>query len=223
MKVVAINSSPRKHFNTASLVDSFLRGVKAAVPDADTMHVHLYDLQYKGCISCMSCKLKDGKNYGHCSLRDDITPIIEAASTADILLFASPIYFGDINGTMHSFLERLLFAYESYEIPYRTLAPRRMQVVTLYTMNVTEDMFIKKGYHAAIDMIERFIGNVFSLPHRICAYNTSQVKDYSRYRIESFSATEKQTYCTEHWETDLSRTYEKGRKMAEEIVGKINE
>ncbi len=50
MKVFAFNGSPRKEWNTATLLKKALKG--AEPPGAETELVHLYDLKYKGCISC---------------------------------------------------------------------------------------------------------------------------------------------------------------------------
>ena len=52
MKVMAINGSPRKKWNTATLLDKALEG--AASQGAETELIHLYDLNYKGCISCFA-------------------------------------------------------------------------------------------------------------------------------------------------------------------------
>jgi len=46
VKVLAINGSPRKKWNTATLLEKALEG--AASLSADTELVHLYDLDYKG-------------------------------------------------------------------------------------------------------------------------------------------------------------------------------
>lgn len=218
MKVIAIDGSPRKHFNTAALVDSFIEGVKIKCPSAECSHIHLYDLTYKGCVSCLGCRLSNSKTYGVCIHKDDITPVIAESSGADILVLASPIYFGDINGAMHSFLERLLFPYETYEAGNHTIAPHRMPVVTIYTMNVTEDAFFSKGYNAAIDMIEHFISNVFTKPQRICSYNTCQVRDYSHYRIEVFSEADKLAYHKAHWDADNHRTFDMGKSIVSQLI-----
>ena len=58
--VIAINGSPRKTWNTAMLLGHALEG--AASKGAKTELVHLYDLDYKGCTSCFSCKLVGGKS-----------------------------------------------------------------------------------------------------------------------------------------------------------------
>lgn len=223
MNVIAIDGSPRKHFNTATLVDSLLEGVKDVCPAANTEHVHLYDLNYKGCVSCMGCKINNSRFYGHCVHKDDITPVIERVSETDILILASPVYFGDITGAMHCFLERLLFPYETYETSHRTIAPHRMPVVTIYTMNTRKEAFFQRGYNVSLDMIERFISNLFTKPQRLCSYNTCQVKDYSRYRIETYSEADKLKYKAEHWEQDKEAARQTGRKIVASFRQDISE
>jgi multimeric flavodoxin WrbA len=75
MKVIAFNGSPRKKWNTATLLEKAMEG--ASSQGAETKLIHLYDLNYKGCISCFSCKMKNGKNYGRCAVKDDLTSIFE--------------------------------------------------------------------------------------------------------------------------------------------------
>ena len=58
MKVIAVNGSPRKKWNTATLLERALEG--AASKGAETELVHLYDLDFKGCVSCFACKMIDG-------------------------------------------------------------------------------------------------------------------------------------------------------------------
>ncbi len=64
MKVFAVNGSPRKNWNTAALLSKALEG--AASLGAETELIHLYDLSFKGCVSCFTCKLRGGKSYGKC-------------------------------------------------------------------------------------------------------------------------------------------------------------
>ena len=75
MKVLGINGSPRKKWNTATLLKHDLEG--AASQGAETELVHLYDLEYKGCISCFSCKQVGGKSEGRCAMEDGATPILK--------------------------------------------------------------------------------------------------------------------------------------------------
>lgn len=81
MKILAFNGSPRKEWNTAILLNKALEG--AALQGAETELIHLYDLNYKGCTSCFACKMKGGKSYGKCAVRDELTPILKKIEEAD--------------------------------------------------------------------------------------------------------------------------------------------
>jgi multimeric flavodoxin WrbA len=77
MKIIAFNGSPRKNWNTAMLLQKALEG--AASEGAQTELIHLYDLNYKGCISCFACKTREGKSYGRCAVKDELTPVLKKA------------------------------------------------------------------------------------------------------------------------------------------------
>ena len=124
MKLIAINGSPRKEWNTATLVKKAVEGAESQMAKAEL--VNLYNLNYKGCISCFSCKEKGGKNYGRCAVKDSLTPIFRKIEEADALIFGSPIYLGSITGEMQSFLERLVFPYLTYTDPPETLFPKKI-------------------------------------------------------------------------------------------------
>lgn len=61
-----INGSPRKNFNTAKLLKEAAKGAQEA--GAETEIVNLYDLNYKGCMSCLVCKRKGNTTNGLCFL-----------------------------------------------------------------------------------------------------------------------------------------------------------
>jgi multimeric flavodoxin WrbA len=138
MKVIAINGSPRKKWNTATLLEKALEG--SASQGAETELIHLYDLDYKGCTSCFACKLKGGKSYGKCAMNDGLTPVLARLADADAFLLGSPIYFGTVTGEMRSLMERLLFQYLIYTRPPGSLFGRKIPTVFIYTMNVSEEI-----------------------------------------------------------------------------------
>lgn len=122
MHVMAINGSPRKKWNTATLLEHALAG--AAAKGAQTEMIHLYDLNFKGCTSCFACKLKGGKSEGRCALKDEATPVLDRIrEETDVLILGSPIYFGAMSGEMRCFLERLLFALCLYPTDFIALSP----------------------------------------------------------------------------------------------------
>lgn len=119
--IIAVNGSPRKNWNTHMLLSKALEGAKAA--GAKTELVNLYDLDYKGCISCFACKVKNGKSLGRCALNDDLKPLLDKIHSSDGIILGSPIYFSDITAMMRAFFERLLFQhlnYDDYSKPFDT-------------------------------------------------------------------------------------------------------
>lgn len=212
-KIIIIDGGPRKTFNTASMLKSFAEGAASVSEEVEVKTVRLYDLDYKGCISCLGCKLK-GRVSNICRFKDALTPALEEIATADGLVLGSPIYFGDITGQMRSFLERLTFPWLSYN-DYSLTAPRRMPVVLVETMNGTPERNNSNGYGT----MEWPIANALGEPERLVAYNTYQVKDYARYELAGFSEEAKRRYRDEHWQHDLQQAHDAGRRMAEQIMG----
>jgi len=81
---MAFNGSPRNDWNTATLLNKVLEG--AASKGATTELIHLYDLNYKGCISCFACKTKNGKSYGRCPVNDDLKDVFRKVEEVDVFL-----------------------------------------------------------------------------------------------------------------------------------------
>lgn len=207
-----IDGGPRKTFNTASMLQKFAEGASSASDEIEVKTVRLYDLDYKGCMSCMACKVK-GKASQVCKFKDDLTPVLEEIAIADGLVLGSPIYFGDVTGRMRTFLERLAFPWLSYN-DYSLTAPKRMPVVLVETMNGTPEYNNDHGYGSMEHCITQALGQ----PEKLIAYNTYQVKNYDHYELGGFSEEAKRQYRDEHWEEDLQKAYDAGKQMAETIV-----
>lgn len=75
-KVTVINGSPRKGWNTATLLAHAAEGARSE--GATIGWVDLYGLDFKGCRSCFACKTRGGKSYGHCAQRDGLSPVWRA-------------------------------------------------------------------------------------------------------------------------------------------------
>ncbi|WP_374291506.1 flavodoxin family protein [Desulfovibrio desulfuricans] len=216
MKIFAINGGPRKKHNTAQLLQAALDGAAAAPcsEPVETEMIHLYDLAYNGCVSCFACKKIGGKSYGHCAVKDDLAPVLEKLSQADGVIFGSPIYFGNITGKLRSFFERLMFAYFVYDANYSSLAPKRMPTGFIYTMNVTAAEMEQYGYRHNLQGMEMFAGRLFGEPQVLHACNTYQFDDYSKYKCERFSESEKAAHRAAQFPNDM----EAARRMGESLV-----
>ncbi|MBR1412594.1 MAG: flavodoxin family protein [Prevotella sp.] len=211
-KIMIIDGGPRKNFNTASMLQKFAEGATSVSSDIEVKTVRLYGLDYKGCMSCMACKIK-GKASNVCKFKDALTPVLEEIAQADGLVLGSPIYFGDVTGQMRTFLERLAFPWLSYN-DYSLTAPKRMPVVLMETMNGLPDRNNSQGYGS----MEYCIANALGEPEHLNAYNTNQVKNYYRFELASFSEEANRQYRDEHWEKDLQKAFDAGRRMAEDIL-----
>ena len=66
--------------------------------------------------------------------------------------------------------------------------------------------------------MEYCIAAALGQPERLIAYNTYQVKDYSRFELAGFSEEAKRQYRDENWEKDLQQAFDTGRRMAEKIL-----
>jgi multimeric flavodoxin WrbA len=211
-KIMIIDGGPRKNFNTASMLQKFAEGATSVSSDIEVKTVRLYDLDYKGCMSCMACKIK-GRASNVCKFKDALTPILEEIAQADGLVLGSPIYFGQITGQMQAFLERLSFPWLSYN-DYSMTAPKKMPVVLMETMNGLPDNNNSQGYGP----MEYCITSALGEPEHINAYNTYQVKNYDRFELAAFSESAKRQYRDEHWEQDLQKAYDAGKRMAEKMA-----
>src|SRR5512135_1393038 len=179
MKIMAFNGSPRKKWNTATLLSKALEG--AASCGAKTELIHLYDLDFKGCISCFACKTIGGKSYGKCVVKDDLKPIFRKIEKADAIILGSPIYYGTVTGEMKSFMERLLFPYSTYTDPPGTLYPRKIQTGFIYTLNAPEETIKERGYDRYFKANEMTLERVFGYSETLCSYDTYQFDDYANY------------------------------------------
>ncbi len=170
MKVIAFNGSPRKKWNTAMLLEKALEG--AASQGAETELIHLYDLNFKGCMSCFGCKIKDGKSYGKCVVKDDLAPILKKVEDADAIIFGSPVYYGTASGEMRSFMERLMFPYLTYTEPLQSLFSKKINTGFIYTMNVTEEQMKEYGYNHHFGLNEMIMKIIFGDSESLFSFDT---------------------------------------------------
>lgn len=221
MKVIAVNGSPRKNWNTATLLQKALEGAKSV--GANTELVHLYDLNYKGCTSCFACKRKGSKFIGHCVMKDDLTSVLERIIECDVLLLGSPIYFGNVTGEMRSFLERLLFSSLTYNVGHGSVFKGRVSSCFIYTMNVPEDIFtlnLPEEYKKQLNYDALFQNNknllqLLNGPSEFLAsYDTYQFDDYSKYEASMFDEKHKSQVKAEQYPIDCQRAFDIGAKLA---------
>jgi multimeric flavodoxin WrbA len=211
MKVLAINGSPRKTWNTAMLLEQALAG--AASQGANTAIIHLYELNYKGCLSCFACKKRNGKNYGNCAVEDDLAPIFAEIKTSAALILGSPIYFGDVTGAMRSFMERLLFPCLVYSLPRQTLFPGNIRTGLIYTMNAPAEEAQRFGYDRLFKANERIMKMIFGHAESFMSYDTYQFEDYSKVVADGIDHERKKKRRQEIFPSDCRKAFEMGARL----------
>ena len=215
MEVLAFNGSPRKDWNTATLLKKSLEG--AASKGATTKLIHLYDLDFKGCQSCFGCKTKGGPSYGRCAIKDSLTPILRQAEKADAFILGSPIYLMTVTGQMKSFLERLVFPFLRYvkeTDPAPSLFPRKIHTGFIYTMGMTEGAMKETGCDRGLALNEFFLRRIFGSSESLFCYDTLQFEDYSKIDQNRFDPEKKAARRKEQFPLDCQKAFEMGMRFA---------
>ena len=99
--IVIIQGSPRKDGNTARLVQAFREGVSS---EHHVTIINVAELHINYCIGCNSCFTREGNR---CFQQDDMQKIMPKLAAADVLVFASPVYFYGISAQLKTLLDRL--------------------------------------------------------------------------------------------------------------------
>lgn len=99
MNVLGISGSPKADGLTDLLLNKALEGARAS--GAHTEKIILNDLNFKACQECGGC----GET-GVCILDDDMRPIYEKMAGADVVVAASPVYFGNITAQLKAMIDR---------------------------------------------------------------------------------------------------------------------
>ena len=97
--VLALSTSPRRGGNSELLADAFLTG--AAEAGHETQKICLHDRGIQFCRGCLACQKTT-----RCIIHDDAEPILEQMRRADVLVFATPIYFYEMSGQLKTLLDR---------------------------------------------------------------------------------------------------------------------
>ncbi|MCL1895987.1 MAG: flavodoxin family protein [Clostridiales bacterium] len=208
MNVLAICGAANKGRNTATMLKSAFEGAMS-VPGASGETVYLYDLDFRGCVGCHSCKLLDESRFARCAASDGLTPVLLKAIEADVLLIGSPIYYGDVTGEVRSFLERYLFPGMTYNKDHGTTYPKRTKVGWVFTMNAPGEVY-KDLFERLVGLTSRIIGE----SEYAIAYHTQQVDDYSKYAATMFDVEMIKKRHIEQFPKDCEAAFAMGRRLA---------
>lgn len=133
-KIMILNGSPRKNGKTASLVNAFVEGAKSA--GNEVREYYLTGMNINPCLACEYCQ----NHEGNCVQKDDMAVVYEAFGWADVVVFASPQFWGTVSGQLKVAIDRL------YAPLFRHAEEMRKEFVVIMTSRgdmygMTEEFF----------------------------------------------------------------------------------
>ncbi|MDO5157069.1 MAG: flavodoxin family protein [Eubacteriales bacterium] len=99
-KVIIISTSLRGGSNSDILAHECEKGAIEAGHDVE--YISLKGKEIKYCIGCLACQSK-----GSCVLTDDVAEIMDKVKNAEVIVYATPIYYYEMSGQMKTLLDRL--------------------------------------------------------------------------------------------------------------------
>lgn len=98
-KVLVISTSPRAGGNSDILAKEFAKGAAQSGHSVESISLRGKDIGF--CTGCLACQ-----KTGRCVIRDDADAIAQKMLTADVIAFATPVYFYEMCGQMKTMLDR---------------------------------------------------------------------------------------------------------------------
>lgn len=140
MKITVINGSPRKDGNTAALVEAFAAGATEAGHTVTVLNVGRKHIN--GCYACEFCHTKGN---GECAQKDDMQEIYPVIKEAEMIVFASPIYYFTLSAQIQAVIQRF----------YALLAPPMMKKAALIMSSGSPGVYDAsiKQYHDLLSYI----------------------------------------------------------------------
>ncbi|MFA5164214.1 MAG: flavodoxin family protein [Candidatus Omnitrophota bacterium] len=121
-KILILNGSPKRGGNTEILAGWFAEGARSKSEAVETVRVAPLKYKISGCTSCRKCQ--EIKEYV-CVIKDDARPVLRKMAKADVIVFATPLYFYGPSAQLKVLIDRMFSLYkwdnatDTYESPLR--------------------------------------------------------------------------------------------------------
>ncbi len=171
MKIITLQGSPRKKGNTAKVLSWVEEELIALGHDVESIFLNTKNL--KGCLACGKCK--EQPDTVGCIQKDDIPEILEKMTRANLVIFASPLYFWGVSAQLKTVIDRTFSLYVDYHQPgHASLIDGQRQALLVTGAgpyeNNAETTFTAFGRmqnpHKTINAGELFIGSC-STPNKL--------------------------------------------------------
>lgn len=99
-KVIVISTSLRVGSNSDILADKFTEGALHAGHDVEKISLAGKNISF--CRGCLACQ-----KLGRCVIDDDANGIMQKVQNADVVVWATPIYYYEMSGQMKVMIDRM--------------------------------------------------------------------------------------------------------------------
>ncbi|MEE8397969.1 MAG: flavodoxin family protein [Desulfobacterales bacterium] len=114
MQILILSGSRNRKGQTARAINGICKGISDSGGRCETLF--LTELTLERCRQCDEDGWGLCRREGRCVIEDDFPSIVDKIASSDVIVFANPVYFGDLSESMKGFLDRLR----------RTLFPKMM-------------------------------------------------------------------------------------------------
>ncbi len=133
-RIVVISTSLRAHSNSDALANEFIRGAQDAGHTVEK--ISLVDKNIQFCKGCLACQ-----KLGKCVIKDDVNDIMAKVLNADVVVWATPIYYYEMSGQMKTLIDRMNAMY-SQDYKFRD--------VYMLTTAAEDEEFVPKRAEAGL-------------------------------------------------------------------------
>ena len=145
--------------------------------------------------------------------------VLQMCLESDAIVIGTPIYYGPISSSAQAFLERLLFAADTYVLDDDgnrvSKIKKEIKTAMIYTMNVPKEMDYFNG-EDQLAIMRGYLTAIFGECESLYAYDTKQFKKYDLYLNNMFDAEHKEQIKEVQFPKDCAKAYDLGQRLSEE-------
>ncbi|MDH7568045.1 MAG: flavodoxin family protein [Armatimonadota bacterium] len=105
MNILIVSGSRNPEGQTARAVSALVQGIGAA--GGTCRQCFLPSMQIERCRQCENNGWGLCRSEGRCIIEDDFSALVAQIRAADAVVFATPVYYGDLSESLRAFLDRL--------------------------------------------------------------------------------------------------------------------
>lgn len=142
MKIIVLQGSPNRTGSTSLLVEEFTKGAESS--GHSVVRFDVATMNIKACIGCVSCGYE-----GPCVQKDDNQIIREVVLSADMIVFATPLYYYGMSAQLKIVVDRFC--------AYNSSIHRKHMKSALLTVAWNSDDWTFDALESHYDMLVKYL------------------------------------------------------------------